>query len=121
MCVYARVLFECKHQLWGTRLKHCTIGEDFLHHRLPYDCAIKIPHGLKSRKVGGKCPRCEDLERKITDLRVKLDELWDTLHEVCPGYLARDVGGSFSASSRRSLGSRGTFSFLDVMNDIEKL
>lgn len=74
MCTYARTVFECKHHVWGRRLKLCPAGDDFRVGDLPTDCCLRRPHGLHSRRVPGRCSKCRSLDAKLALLRVKLDE-----------------------------------------------
>lgn len=72
MCTYACTVFECKHSHWLRRVKRCAIGVDFEAGRLPFDCAIRRPHGLHSRKLPRKCTKCQVLHEKLARLKAQL-------------------------------------------------
>ncbi|POR31302.1 Uncharacterized protein TPAR_08504 [Tolypocladium paradoxum] len=93
MCTYARTVFECKHHLWGRRLKLCTIGEDFRAGELASDCAYRKPHGLHSRRVPRRCDKCRALDGKVVLVRAKLEECQAALRERWPAYGAGGAEG----------------------------
>ncbi|PNY23733.1 Uncharacterized protein TCAP_06341 [Tolypocladium capitatum] len=86
MCTYARTVFECKHHLWGRRLKLCTIGEDFGAGELPSDCAFRKPHGLHSRRIPRRCDKCRALDHKVALVRAKLEACRAAFRERWPAY-----------------------------------
>lgn len=92
MCIYARTVFECKHHLWGRRLKLCAIGEAFRAGELPGDCALRSPHGLHSRRVTRRCDKCRALDRKVALTRAKLEECRAAFRERWPAYGAGGAG-----------------------------
>ncbi|RCI15585.1 hypothetical protein L249_3350 [Ophiocordyceps polyrhachis-furcata BCC 54312] len=74
MCTYARTVFQCQHQAWGRLLKLCPVAREQQAGSLPGSCALRMPHGLHSRRVPRQCDKCSDLDRKRSLLRAKLDE-----------------------------------------------
>ncbi|KND90100.1 hypothetical protein TOPH_05192 [Tolypocladium ophioglossoides CBS 100239] len=93
MCTYTRTVFECKHHLWGRRLKLCTIGEDFRAGELPSDCAFRKPHGLHSRRIPRRCDKCRALDCKVALVRAKLEDCQAAFRERWPAYGAGGAKG----------------------------
>ncbi|RDA93108.1 hypothetical protein CP533_4109 [Ophiocordyceps camponoti-saundersi (nom. inval.)] len=126
MCTYARTVFQCQHQAWGRLLKLCRVAEEQQAGSLPGSCALRMPHGLHSRRVPRQCDKCSDLDRKRSLLRAKLDEC----HELCRRHSTdvdlfgtdgdvvvvaaykenrrlRDSGGDYGVRRRSTMGGSG--------------
>ncbi len=58
MCIYARTIFACNHELCRQRIRLCTIGEDFKNGEISTDCNLVNFHGLKSIRSVYACPSC---------------------------------------------------------------
>jgi hypothetical protein len=84
MCVYGRAIFDCGHELWGRRIRLCTVAEEHSDGEIPNTCCLRVAHGLQSRKLSRKCDRCHKLEVKLAFIRNRLAECQMTLHRRLP-------------------------------------
>ncbi|PHH67250.1 hypothetical protein CDD81_3019 [Ophiocordyceps australis] len=81
MCVYARTIFECRHQQWGRRVKLCPDAQ------ASRPCGVRQPHGLQSRRVTRLCYKCHGLHVKCALARSKLEECRAAFNKAFPQYV----------------------------------
>lgn len=80
MCIYSRTLYGCKHQAWGLLIRPCTIA----HTRGLIHCKDRKCHGLHSKVVRRKCPKCAVLDSKMSTVRSALDDCRERLDRWLP-------------------------------------
>lgn len=74
MCTYARTVFICNHYIWGSCLKQCTRAKKHEAGKVSSPCKLRMPHGIKSRKVDNKCGTCRKMDESVTYVKEKLAE-----------------------------------------------
>ena len=86
MCTYVRAVYACKHEVWGRRIKGCTIAEAFQSGKLPADCAYHKSHGLKSTVIPRRCGRCERLDKSLERMKLKVQDCRAAFEKKWPAY-----------------------------------
>jgi len=75
MCVYKRVIFNCKHVALCEEVARCTRGQAYDKGRIANDCTQIMSHGLYNLKVEEPCKKCEKLDQVQMDLKSVLASL----------------------------------------------
>lgn len=107
MCIYARTVFACPHEVWGQRIKSCRTARDYEAGRILSMCAARLPHGLHSRKLSRKCAKCVALDRKLAEARSKMQECRGLIVDLesrvqeCRVLFVERIGEGSSESGRK--------------------
>ncbi|KAJ3522533.1 hypothetical protein NM208_g12817 [Fusarium decemcellulare] len=81
MCMYSRIVYSCRHERWGLRVKPCQVSEDFHAGNVSEDCTNRQPHALTSRRLERKCYKCAAVDTKLVEAKKKLDSIREMLME----------------------------------------
>lgn len=108
MCTYTRAVFECGHELWGSRVKVCPVGQSRL------ACVYRQPHMSQTVILRRKCHTCNEMDRRIAAFKFRVEEFREKLRKQWPERVARMnertelAAGPSDRSFDTTRGSEGT-------------